>query len=252
MINFLQNRTLLNKLEISSNFISQRMIYDSHAIQYLRELPPNFLELQYKRNKKEEITKHLKSIYSNITDEKVENVLSRVQNLIKYVTNTNRKDYEDFTKQHNFKEKNWKRIERCEVCGFKFRIQSDATLEHVLPLSLGGADNDTNWQLLCKSCNGHKTNYWGVSDLKLVDSFISKDILKLTKVEDIQKRLPKDIKYFIIESQKRKCSYCQNTSSEAKIEVKLELTSVLNIDSFSTICETCIKTKKVSRNILLN
>ena len=66
MINFLQNRTLLNKLEISSNFISQRMIYDSHAIQYLRELPPNFLELQYKRNKKEEITKHLKSIYSNI------------------------------------------------------------------------------------------------------------------------------------------------------------------------------------------
>lgn len=39
--------------------------------------------------------------------------------------------------------------------------------------------------------NGHKTNYWGVSDLKLVDSFISKDILKLTKVEDIQKRLQK-------------------------------------------------------------
>lgn len=252
MIEFLETRTLINKLEVSSTFINQRLKYDSYAIQYFKEIPADFLDLQYSRNKKSAVTEHLKKIYSNITDAKVENVLARVQNLTRYVTSDHRHDYEDFTGQQNFKANNWKKIARCEVCGFKFRIQSDATLEHVLPLSLGGADNDTNWQLLCKTCNGHKTNFWGISDLKLVDYFISKDILKVTKIEDIKEKLPKDIKYFILEFQNRKCSYCQKTSAETKIEVKLEHTTVLNIDSFITICETCVKTKKIPRNVLLN
>ncbi len=252
MINFLKKQILLNDLESSVLFINQRLLHDSFAIQYFKEIPSDFLTLQYKRNKKEEITKHLRTIYSTVTNQKVEIVLERVQNLIRYTTSDDRKDYEDFTKQHIFKEKNWKKIQRCEVCGFKFRIMSDATLEHVLPLSLGGPDNDTNWQLLCKICNGHKGNYWGVADFKLVDYFISKEILNISKTELIKAKLPKDIKYFIIESKNRKCSFCNKSSSEVKLEVKFDHSTVLNIDSFSTICELCIKAKKISKDMLLN
>lgn len=251
MIDFLEDRTLLNKIELKSDFIKKRIDYDYHAIQYMKEIPPNFIGIQFKRNKKELITNHLKTLYQNVSDEMVENVLSRVINLIKYVTSNDRKDYEDFSKQHKFKEKNWDRIKRCEVCGFKFRILSDTSLEHVLPLSLGGPDNDTNWQLLCKDCNGQKSNFWGLSDLRLVDQLTSKDLLKATSIEEVKDLLPKNIRYFVIEYNKRQCSHCKKSSLEVKLEVEIKFNTVINIDSFSTICEECIKANKIKKDKIL-
>lgn len=251
MINFLEERYQVNKIEISSNFITNREKYDSSALQYFKEIPSNFISLQYARNKKELIKNHLEIIHDDISDEKIEIVLNRVLNLIRYVTSNDRSEYENFTQQHNFKEKNWKKIERCQLCGSKFQRLSDVSLEHVLPISLGGNDNDSNWQLLCKLCNNQKSNYWGLSDIKLVDSFISKNILKSESIKDIKDHLPKNTKYFILEKDKRKCTLCAHNATDTKLEVRINFTTVITIDSFHTVCEHCVKKEKIKKEELL-
>ena len=40
----------------------------------------------------------------------------------------------------------------CLACGTK----DDLTLDHVVPLALGGADSEDNIQVLCRSCNSSK------------------------------------------------------------------------------------------------
>ncbi len=44
---------------------------------------------------------------------------------------------------------------QCLCCGEEFSIE-DLTLDHVLPLSLGGPGALTNLQLLCHPCNQRK------------------------------------------------------------------------------------------------
>ena len=41
-------------------------------------------------------------------------------------------------------------------CGEKRLME--LTLDHVVPLALGGADDLTNWQILCKKCHNEKTS----------------------------------------------------------------------------------------------
>jgi hypothetical protein len=43
----------------------------------------------------------------------------------------------------------------CRWCGKKLTKRT-ATLEHVVPLSQGGADNESNWDLACKECNNER------------------------------------------------------------------------------------------------
>jgi hypothetical protein len=48
-------------------------------------------------------------------------------------------------------------LHRCEYCHapesvFNFPFE----VEHVVPLALGGVDNETNWALACRSCNVYK------------------------------------------------------------------------------------------------
>lgn len=47
---------------------------------------------------------------------------------------------------------------RCQLCGRKIMF-SDATMDHVIPLALGGEDSVSNLQLACKVCNGAKDSY---------------------------------------------------------------------------------------------
>lgn len=47
---------------------------------------------------------------------------------------------------------------RCQLCGRKIMF-SDTTLDHIIPLALGGEDNENNLQLSCKVCNGAKDSY---------------------------------------------------------------------------------------------
>lgn len=47
---------------------------------------------------------------------------------------------------------------RCQLCGRKIMF-SDASLDHIIPLALGGEDSVSNLQLACKVCNGAKDSY---------------------------------------------------------------------------------------------
>lgn len=50
-------------------------------------------------------------------------------------------------------------VRRCPVC--KKHFDSDkyqATVDHIMPLSLGGLDQPSNWLVLCKTCNEEKGN----------------------------------------------------------------------------------------------
>ncbi len=46
---------------------------------------------------------------------------------------------------------------RCELCGKKLLFE-DMTLDHIVPLSMGGADKITNVACTCKPCNQFKSN----------------------------------------------------------------------------------------------
>jgi 5-methylcytosine-specific restriction endonuclease McrA len=61
----------------------------------------------------------------------------------------------------------------CRLCGVAtvivagmFRHQSpiDLTIDHVVPRFGGGADNDDNLQILCRSCNSKKGTRWLLVD----------------------------------------------------------------------------------------
>ena len=45
---------------------------------------------------------------------------------------------------------------RCNGCHRIFNVELKHTVDHIIPLSRGGIDEDTNLQLLCKSCNSSK------------------------------------------------------------------------------------------------
>lgn len=55
---------------------------------------------------------------------------------------------------------------RCEACGVSPKIDNECVLEvdHIIPLTLGGGNNITNFQCLCRSCNASKGNRYSVNN----------------------------------------------------------------------------------------
>lgn len=54
---------------------------------------------------------------------------------------------------------------RCEYCGapesmFNFRFE----VEHIRALAQGGEDDETNWELACRSCNVYKSTHLTYAD----------------------------------------------------------------------------------------
>lgn len=49
----------------------------------------------------------------------------------------------------------------CRYCGYKHRTASKFDIDHVIPVSKGGCDEEDNLVVCCKSCNGiKKTATW--------------------------------------------------------------------------------------------
>ncbi len=41
---------------------------------------------------------------------------------------------------------------KCVLCG----LNEDLTIDHIIPVSRGGSDDESNLQIMCKSCNSRK------------------------------------------------------------------------------------------------
>lgn len=84
-------------------------------------------------------------------------VYNTVSNKICYRRNPSkkkhRKSYSQDTRQLIYERANG----RCELCGRRILLE-DMTLDHVKPLSMGGADNVENLSCTCEPCNLFKGN----------------------------------------------------------------------------------------------
>jgi len=49
---------------------------------------------------------------------------------------------------------------KCNYCGSEENLQVD----HIIPLSRGGVHSETNFQILCRSCNINKKNNYSFSE----------------------------------------------------------------------------------------
>lgn len=66
--------------------------------------------------------------------------------------------------QFAFKMTEWRKDKTCRLCKRHMHIhaiagkwKSQATCDHVLAQSLGGADEESNWMLVCGKCNNDKS-----------------------------------------------------------------------------------------------
>ena len=56
------------------------------------------------------------------------------------------------------------------VCA-KCRATTNLTIDHVIPSSLGGVNEDDNLQVLCRKCNQNKGDKYGTIKFKLLKAF---------------------------------------------------------------------------------
>ena len=77
---------------------------------------------------------------------------------------------------------------RCELCGQRLLLEN-MTLDHIVPLSMGGEDSMDNLQVLCYDCNQLKSNI-------LPDDFMDR-IIKIF-LHQAEKKCSKDMKLKII------------------------------------------------------
>lgn len=51
----------------------------------------------------------------------------------------------------------------CQYCGARLHTNDEATIDHIIPVSLGGGHDDTNLRAACKPCNltkGQRSEQW--------------------------------------------------------------------------------------------
>lgn len=253
MLKFLRESSQITDVEIESDFI-QENDYSSQISKFLREIPPNFLAFYNKRNKREMVEQHLNSLYGQerVCGKAVNIVLKRIINLARVLQSSSRRDYEDILSQSQYKLENWKKISRCQICGYKFKNHQDTSLEHVLPLSLGGTDDSSNWQLLCKKCNHAKSSLFGISSINR--SFIVSDskTFKHINLRCQLDSLPKNYRYLVMEKSNRKCQKCNNSSTNKQLFVTIKnKNEIVSFDNLITLCEVCIKTEKIKKTELI-
>lgn len=250
MIDFLEKSMQITNYQLEMKSIEEEVQYKIRLNNFIKEIPPNFLSFYNKRSKREEVEKHLQKIY-NIDDIKghhVDIVLKRVINLARVLTSNHRSEYEDKLSQTEYKKNNWNKIQRCQICGYKFKNWQETSLEHVLPLSLGGIDDSTNWQLLCKRCNKDKSSLFGISAIN--KSYIISDlkIFKYQSLKDQIKKLPNNYRYLIMEKNKRQCTLCENSNANTNLYVTIKnKNEIISFDNLHTLCDVCLRAKNISK-----
>lgn len=62
-------------------------------------------------------------------------------------------------------------VRPCAICGIKLTRQ-EATVDHIIPRSLGGLNTADNYQITCKPCNDRKGN-GSLGSILVSDKFIA-------------------------------------------------------------------------------
>ena len=63
---------------------------------------------------------------------------------------------------------------RCELCGVSASVRA-LEVDHIIPRSLGGANDESNYQALCYVCNSNKSNRDSEDLRRIVDSYEHRD-----------------------------------------------------------------------------
>ena len=102
----------------------------------------------------------------------------------KYKSKIKRKSYSDEQRKIIYNKSNG----RCELCGQRLLLEN-MTLDHIVPLSLGGEDDMENLQATCFACNQFKSNI-------LPEDFMDR-IIKIFLYQ-MERKCGKDMKLRII------------------------------------------------------
>jgi 5-methylcytosine-specific restriction endonuclease McrA len=245
-ISSLKSARVLGNEEVNDFEIVTESEHRKEFIRFLREIPHDFMAVAQSPKKKELIRNHLRAFYkSDPRDKDIQTVLERVTNLA-MLTKVGRKNFENRSAQASYKNAQWNVEKRCAICGLGFTRSDDATLDHILPLCFGGAENKVNWQLTCYLCNQQKKNLWGASDIARGESInrFQNGFFKLTGEEFFhQLRAPNNpTRYWVFERDGRKCSECPATAKEEKIYVAVDdQRFLLTVDNLKTYCFDCVK-----------
>lgn len=99
-----------------------------------------------------------------IQESSVRNLPENYENIDDWLRRNKRKNITESVRYEVFARANF----RCEACGNSPKIDNECVLhvDHIIPFSLGGIDNMTNYQCLCGSCNTSKGNRYSINNRK--------------------------------------------------------------------------------------
>lgn len=248
MITLLKTKKLLAVSEASSPNCNLENEHRETFLRYLREIPSDFLAIAEDAQKREIIKKHLKKFYrGDPKDDEIDLIVERVTNLAQIVK-LGRKSIENKTAQANFKAAKFKELKSCSFCGHKFIDISDISLDHIIPLSLGGGERPENWQLTCRLCNQQKREYWGISDISRITSIraFEHNFFQLS-ADEVFTQLVKpgnSTRYWIFEREGRRCSGCSATADNEKLYLGIiDDGHILTLDNLTVYCDDCRRKK---------
>jgi 5-methylcytosine-specific restriction endonuclease McrA len=250
MLTALRNAKLVTTTKVRDNDWQNEIDHRGEFARFLAEIPHDFKAIARLREKRELVRNHLRSFYKfSPKDEEVDTVLERITNLAFYIEK-GKEAVENIAAQHQFKREQWQIRERCELCGFKFSSLQDTTLDHIVPLSLGGAEKPSNWQLACSLCNIQKQEYWGISDLSRLASLrgCQGNFFRLTEENVIGQLRSKanPTRYWVLERDNRMCSECGVAAKHEKLYIaRRERDFLLTIDNLTVYCLDCVKKAKL-------
>ena len=225
-----------------------REVSDKRAFYtFLSEVPADFMSFIKSRAKTTRVRQHLKSVYHREPkSEEVEIVVRRLVSLALAATHR-REEIENRPLQSQYKNDNWSRIARCQVCGLKFAGADAATVDHILPISLGGEDRENNWELLCRLCNDQKARHFGCCDIGRASMILDAQFFSMSVSEQLKKLSSPHmaLRYELFERAGRGCAYCKRRSSEIKLYVYIvSCDRMVNADNLSVCCDHCLQRSK--------
>jgi 5-methylcytosine-specific restriction endonuclease McrA len=244
MIQTLRARKMLTPKLLPDVMLSRELIEKRVFYSFLSEIPADFMTFATSRTKAERVRQHLTKVYQRAPrQEEVDIVTRRLANLAQAATNP-RDGIEVRLLLTQYKNDNWATIARCQVCGFRFGSGGDATVDHILPLSLGGSVHEENWQLLCRLCNDQKAHHFGCCDLARVSIISNATFFNQSVAAQLQMLLlpHHPLRYELFERAERRCNNgkCKRKADEIKLNLcVLNRDCMISADNLAVSCEKC-------------